>query len=309
MSQAETASTEMSMNPTRDDFAAMFEESIAESGTGEGRVVKGMVIAIEKDQAIIDVGLKTEGRVPLKEFTPPGRDPTLAVGDEVEVYLERVENAIGEALLSRDKARREESWNKLEKAYDKSERVTGAIVGRVKGGFTVDLDGANAFLPGSQVDIRPVRDIQPLMNMEQPFQILKMDRRRGNIVVSRRAVLEEDRAEQRQELVQNLAEGQIIEGVVKNITDYGAFVDLGGVDGLLARHGHGLAPGQSPNRGPADRRDRESPGDQGQSRDPAHLAGHEATSVGSVGGRRPQISGWRALYRTGHEHHRLWCLR
>ena len=233
MSHAETASTAASMNPTRDDFAAMFEESIAESGAGEGRVVKGTVIAIEKDQAIIDVGLKTEGRVPLKEFTPPGRDPSLAIGDEVEVYLERVENAIGEALLSRDKARREESWNKLEKAYEASERVTGAIVGRVKGGFTVDLDGANAFLPGSQVDIRPVRDIQPLMNLEQPFQILKMDRRRGNIVVSRRAVLEEDRAEQRQELVQNLAEGQIIEGVVKNITDYGAFVDLGGVDGLL----------------------------------------------------------------------------
>ena len=222
-----------SMNPTRDDFAAMLNETFGETGTGEGRVVKGTVIAIEKDQAIIDVGLKTEGRVPLKEFTPPGRDPTITVGDEVEVYLERVENAVGEALLSRDKARREESWNKLEKAHEANERVTGAIVGRVKGGFTVDLDGANAFLPGSQVDIRPVRDIFPLMNIEQPFQILKMDRRRGNIVVSRRAVLEEDRAEQRQELVQNLGEGQIIEGVVKNITDYGAFVDLGGVDGLL----------------------------------------------------------------------------
>jgi small subunit ribosomal protein S1 len=184
--------------------------------------------------AIVDVGLKVEGRVPLKEFMGPGgRDTPLGVGDEVEVYLERIETIMDEAVLSREKARREESWNRLEKGFEKAERVTGAIVGRVKGGFTVDLDGALAFLPGSQVDVRPVRDIYPLMNIEQPFQILKMDRRRGNIVVSRRAVLEEDRAEQRQELVANLHEGQIIDGVVKNITDYGAFVDLGGVDGLL----------------------------------------------------------------------------
>jgi len=222
-----------SLNPTRADFAALLEESFNERPATEGKVVKGRVIGIEKDQAIIDVGLKTEGRIALKEFASPGRDNQLKVGDEVEVYLERVETVMDEAILSRDKARREESWNRLEKAFEKSERVTGAIVGRVKGGFTVDLDGAAAFLPGSQVDIRPVRDIHPLMNIEQPFQILKMDRRRGNIVVSRRAVLEEDRAESRQELVKNLHEGQVIDGVVKNITDYGAFVDLGGVDGLL----------------------------------------------------------------------------
>jgi small subunit ribosomal protein S1 len=223
-----------SLNPTRADFASLLEESFLTKSSTEGKVVKGIVIAIEKDMAIVDVGLKVEGRVPLKEFMGPGgRDTPLGVGDEVEVYLERIETIMDEAVLSREKARREESWNRLEKGFEKAERVTGAIVGRVKGGFTVDLDGALAFLPGSQVDVRPVRDIYPLMNIEQPFQILKMDRRRGNIVVSRRAVLEEDRAEQRQELVANLHEGQIIDGVVKNITDYGAFVDLGGVDGLL----------------------------------------------------------------------------
>jgi small subunit ribosomal protein S1 len=222
-----------SVNPTRDDFAALLDQSLSETGAQEGSVVKGRVIAIENDVAVIDVGLKTEGRVPLKEFGSAGQPSKVVVGDEVEVYLERIENALGEAVLSRDKARREEGWNRLEKAFAANERVTGHIFGRVKGGFTVDLDGAVAFLPGSQVDVRPVRDIGPLLNVPQPFQILKMDRRRGNIVVSRRAVLEEDRAEQRSELVANLREGQIIEGVVKNITDYGAFVDLGGVDGLL----------------------------------------------------------------------------
>ena len=199
----------------------------------ESSVVKGTVVAIEKDMAVIDVGLKTEGRVPLNEFAGPGRESDLKVGDEVEVYLDRIENALGEAMLSRDKARREESWVKLEKAFDNNEKVDGVIFNQVKGGFTVDLDGAVAFLPRSQVDIRPIRDVAPLMNNPQPFQILKMDRRRGNIVVSRRTVLEETRAEQRQELVQNLEEGQVIDGVVKNITDYGAFVDLGGIDGLL----------------------------------------------------------------------------
>src|SRR6185295_12210246 len=185
------------------------------------------------DLAIIDVGLKTEGRVPLREFQSPGRDGKLVVGDEVEVYLGRIENALGEAVLSRDKARREEAWTRLEQSYSKNERVDGVIFGRVKGGFTVDLGGAVAFLPGSQVDIRPIRDVGGLMNVTQPFQILKMDRRRGNIVVSRRAIMEETRAEQRSELVQNLSEGQVVDGVVKNITDYGAFVDLGGIDGLL----------------------------------------------------------------------------
>jgi small subunit ribosomal protein S1 len=219
--------------PTRDDFAAMLDESLGGSDMMEGSVVKGIVVAIEKDLAVIDVGLKTEGRVALKEFAGPSHEITLKVGDEVEVYLERIENALGEAVISRDKARREESWVKLEKAFENNEKVEGMIFNAVKGGYTVDLDGAVAFLPRSQVDIRPIRDIGPLMGMPQPFQILKMDRRRGNIVVSRRTVLEETRAGQRQELVANLEEGQVIEGIVKNITDYGAFVDLGGIDGLL----------------------------------------------------------------------------
>jgi small subunit ribosomal protein S1 len=199
----------------------------------EGTVVKGKIVAIEKDLAIIDVGLKTEGRIAMKEFGQAGRDGTLKVGSEVEVYVDRVENAMGEAVLSREKARREESWVKLEEMHAKNERVEGVIFNQVKGGFTVDLEGAVAFLPRSQVDIRPIRDIGPLMNVPQPFQILKMDKRRGNIVVSRRAILEESRAEQRSEIVQQLEEGQIVDGVVKNITDYGAFVDLGGIDGLL----------------------------------------------------------------------------
>src|ERR687890_663499 len=217
-----------------EDFAALLEESFGRTEIQEGSVVKGLVVAIEKDVAVIDIGAKTEGRVALKEFVGPGRgDVPIVVGDEVEVYVERIENALGEAVISRDKARREESWVKLEKAFEGNERVQGVIFGRVKGGFTVDLNGAVAFLPRSQVDIRPVRDVGPLMGAPQPFQILKMDRRRGNIVVSRRTVLEESRAEQRSELVANLEEGQVIDGVVKNITEYGAFVDLGGIDGLL----------------------------------------------------------------------------
>jgi small subunit ribosomal protein S1 len=219
--------------PTREDFAALLEQSYGDNEAFEGSVIKGRVVAIEKDVAVIDIGLKTEGRVALKEFTGYGRDPAPAIGEEVEVYLERVENALGEAVISRDKARREESWVKLEKAFETNEKVEGVIFNQVKGGFTVDLDGAVAFLPRSQVDIRPIRDVGPLMNVPQPFHILKMDRRRGNIVVSRRTVLEESRAEQRHEIVANLEEGQVIDGVVKNITDYGAFVDLGGIDGLL----------------------------------------------------------------------------
>ncbi|MGH6754122.1 MAG: 30S ribosomal protein S1, partial [Bradyrhizobium sp.] len=217
----------------REDFAAMLDESFGTADAAEGSVIKGTVVAIEKDLAVIDVGLKTEGRVALKEFNGPGRENGIKVGDVVEVYLERIENALGEAVISRDKARREESWVKLEKSFEANEKVEGVIFNQVKGGFTVDLDGAVAFLPRSQVDIRPVRDVGPLMNINQPFQILKMDRRRGNIVVSRRTVLEESRAEQRHEIVQNLEEGQTVDGVVKNITDYGAFVDLGGIDGLL----------------------------------------------------------------------------
>lgn len=223
-----------SPNPSRDDFAAMLDESLGGAEGGfEGRVVKGTVTAVDNDHATIDVGLKSEGRVPLREFSSPGKPADLSVGDEVEVFVDRVENVNGEAMLSRDRARREAAWDVLEGEFEKEARVDGTIFGRVKGGFTVDLGGAVAFLPGSQVDVRPVRDVGPLMDIVQPFQILKMDRRRGNIVVSRRAILEETRAEQRSGLIQNLAENQVIEGVVKNITDYGAFVDLGGIDGLL----------------------------------------------------------------------------
>ncbi len=223
----------MSANASMEDFEALLNESFELVTPDEGSVVKGQVLAIEAGQAIIDIGYKMEGRIDLKEFAKPGHPPEIEVGDEVEVYLERVENARGEAVISREKARREEAWDRLEKAAEKEERVAGAIFGRVKGGFTVDLGGAVAFLPGSQVDVRPVRDATALMHIEQPFQILKMDRRRGNIVVSRRAILEESRAEQRAEIVGKLAEGDTVDGVVKNITEYGAFVDLGGVDGLL----------------------------------------------------------------------------
>ncbi len=223
----------MAQNTSMEEFEALLNESFEMDTPQEGTVVKGKVIAIEAGQAIIDVGYKMEGRVELKEFANPGEAPEVAVGDEVEVYLRAAENVKGEAVVSREMARREEAWDRLEKAHANEERVDGAIFGRVKGGFTVDLGGAVAFLPGSQVDVRPVRDAGPLMNIKQPFQILKMDRRRGNIVVSRRAILEESRAEQRAEVIGNLAEGQDVEGVVKNITEYGAFVDLGGVDGLL----------------------------------------------------------------------------
>jgi small subunit ribosomal protein S1 len=231
MSTAISESKELT--PTREDFAALLNETLSEEDAFEGSVVKGTVTAIEKDLAVIDVGLKMEGRVPLREFGLPGKPADLKVGDTVEVYLERMENALGEAVLSREKARREESWTRLEEKFNNKEQVEGVIFNKVKGGFTVDLDGAVAFLPGSQVDVRPVRDIGPLMHSPQPFKILKMDRRRGNIVVSRREILEATRAEQRSEIVSKLAEGQVIEGLVKNITDYGAFIDLGGIDGLL----------------------------------------------------------------------------
>ena len=228
-----TAAISKDLNPTRDEFAALLGETMSEDDVFEGSVVKGTVTAIEKDLAVIDVGLKMEGRVQLREFALPGQENALKVGDTVEVYIERTENALGEAVLSRDKARREESWVRLEQKFNNKEQVEGVIFNKVKGGFTVDLDGAVAFLPGSQVDVRPVRDMGPLMNSPQPFKILKMDRRRGNIVVSRREILEATRAEQRSEIVAKLAEGQVIDGLVKNITDYGAFIDLGGIDGLL----------------------------------------------------------------------------
>jgi len=225
--------TDTNFSPSRDDFAALLDETLQGRDLGEGQVVHGRVVGMEKDILIIDVGLKTEGRIPAREFGIGEGAVIPKVGDNVEVYLERVENALGEAVISRDKARREEAWTRLEIVFAEGQPVNGAIIGRVKGGFTVDLGGASAFLPGSQVDIRPVRDVGPLMGKEQPFAILKMDRPRGNIVVSRRAILEEARAEQRTELVGQLLEGEVREGVVKNITDYGAFVDLGGIVGLL----------------------------------------------------------------------------
>jgi small subunit ribosomal protein S1 len=229
MTQAQAAVRETG----RESFAALLEESLGSRESFEGTVVRGTVVSIDNDFAVVDVGLKSEGRVPLREFAAPGLASEVKVGDIVEVFVERMEDRNGDAMLSREKAKREESWLALDRAFQKQERVTGVIFGRVKGGFTVDLNGAVAFLPGSQVDIRPVRDVTPLLGTPQPFQILKMDRARGNIVVSRRAVLEESRAEARSELVAALKEGQILSGVVKNITDYGAFVDLGGVDGLL----------------------------------------------------------------------------
>jgi small subunit ribosomal protein S1 len=216
-----------------EDFAALLDATLGENTSFHGSVISGKVIRIDDDFAVVDVGLKSEGRVPLKEFAPQGQTPEIKVGDVIELFVERYEDRDGAIILSREKARREEAWTNLEKSFTAQVRVNGVIFGRVKGGFTVDLGGAVAFLPGSQVDIRPVRDVTPLMGSPQPFQILKMDRARGNIVVSRRAVLEETRAEQRSELIQGLKEGMVLDGVVKNITDYGAFVDLGGVDGLL----------------------------------------------------------------------------
>ncbi|OUW58562.1 MAG: 30S ribosomal protein S1 [Alphaproteobacteria bacterium TMED199] len=225
--------TETTAKPSQESFSELLDQSFQEMTSIEGSVVSGTVISIEKDMIIIDVGLKCEGRVPLREFGNNEEEAKINVGDTVEVYIERLEDINGQAILSREKARREEAWVNLEVALEKQQRVNGIIFGKVKGGFTVDLEGATAFLPGSQVDIRPIKDLGVLMGTPQPFQILKMDRRRGNIVVSRRAVLEDSRAEARTELVANLQEGQVLQGVIKNITDYGAFVDLGGVDGLL----------------------------------------------------------------------------
>tara|TARA_E500000178_G_scaffold50485_1_gene45921 strand:+ start:3970 stop:5751 length:1782 start_codon:yes stop_codon:yes gene_type:complete len=221
------------LNPTIDDFAALLDESMSKINLSEGTIIKGVVTALENDFVIVDVGLKTEGRVPLREFKSSAGQITPQVGEHVDVYLDRIENSNGEAVLSREKARRQESWNKLEKLHADGIRVEGVIFGRVKGGFTVDLDGAIAFLPGSQVDIKPVRDVGGMLNVSQPFQILKMDRKRGNIVVSRRAIIEESKGEINQELASSLEEGQALDGIVKNITDYGAFIDLGGMDGLL----------------------------------------------------------------------------
>lgn len=221
--------TEIKIPEMTENFEALLNEQFGNSGI-TGSVVKGTIIRLTTDFAMVDVGLKSEGRIPLREF---GQNAELKIGDQVEVFVDRYEDKDGNIVLSREKARREEAWIDLEKAMNAGERVNGVIFGRVKGGFTVDLSGAIAFLPGSQIDIRPIRDITPLMGITQPFQILKMDKVRGNIVVSRRVVLEETRAEARAELIDTLKEGSILDGVVKNITDYGAFIDLGGVDGLL----------------------------------------------------------------------------
>lgn len=215
---------------SKEDFASLLDEFMGGDKGLQGSVVSGTIVAIDDDSVTIDVGLKSEGRIALREF---GANADLKVGDKVDVFVDKYEDKDGQVVLSREKARREEAWVELEKSLEKGEQVIGTIFGRVKGGFTVDLNGAVAFLPGSQIDVRPIRDVTPLIGMAQPFQILKMDKLRGNIVVSRRAVLEESRSEQRSEIIKNLSEGQVVDGVVKNITDYGAFIDLGGVDGLL----------------------------------------------------------------------------
>lgn len=233
MTQTSTTNTSLQAPSSSEDFATLLDNSLAGKKSFEGSVVKGLIVGIHNDIAIIDVGLKSEGRVPLKEFAGHGRTAELRVGDTVDVYVERMEDKNGEALLSVEKARREAVWDELDKSYQDGVLVNGVIFGKVKGGFAVDLDGAVAFLPGSQVDIRPIRDIGPLMNIVQPFKLLKMDKARSNIVVSRRSVLEETRAGARSDLIANLSEGQVLAGIVKNITDYGAFIDLGGVDGLL----------------------------------------------------------------------------
>ncbi len=220
---------EFKMPEMTENFADLLNEQFGDNGI-LGTVVKGTIVKVSDDYVTVDVGLKSEGNIPLREF---GTNPELKVGDEVEVLVDRYEDKDGNIVLSREKARREEVWVDLEKSMNAGERVNGIIFGRVKGGFTVDLNGAIAFLPGSQIDIRPIRDITPLMGISQPFQILKMDKLRGNIVVSRRVVLEETRAEARAEIIDGIKEGSILDGVVKNITDYGAFIDLGGVDGLL----------------------------------------------------------------------------
>jgi small subunit ribosomal protein S1 len=217
----------------KESFAALLEDSMSGQLSFEGKVVRGLVVAIQNDFAIVDVGLKSEGRVPLKEINARGLGENIKVGDYLDVFVERIEDRNGDAMLSVEKARREAAWMELERAHETGVLVNGVIFGKVKGGFAVDLNGAVAFLPGSQVDIRPVRDVGPLMNLVQPFKLLKMDKSRSNIVVSRRSVLEESRAEARSELVSQLQENQVLDGIVKNITDYGAFIDLGGVDGLL----------------------------------------------------------------------------
>ncbi len=231
MDKALATSKANKVKTTNENFKELLEKSFEKEFKKVGSLVKGKVVAIEKDSVIIDIGYKSEGRVPIKEFTPPDKKPEL--GDEVEVFFENAENKFGDAVLSRERAKRETAWAVMEKALKNKDQVKGNIFSRVKGGFSVDLNDAVAFLPGSQVDVKVIKDNSYLLGTNQIFHILKMDRKRGNIVVSRRSVLEEGRAEAKKEMVSTLEEGQIMEGTVKNITDYGAFVDLGEMDGLL----------------------------------------------------------------------------
>ena len=216
-----------------ENFRELLEASLPEFKYKEGQIIKGTVLSIVNETVVVDVGLKAEGRIPIKEFHSPGEEHSVVVGDKYDVYLEKLENKEGEALLSRERARKEESWSNLERLQDKKEQVMGVITGRVKGGFAVDINGAVAFLPGSQVDLKPIKDISPLLNKPQPMIILKMDKLRGNIVVSRRVLLEESRKADRSKLLSDINEGDKLKGCVKNITDYGVFVDLGGMDGLI----------------------------------------------------------------------------
>ncbi len=292
-----------------EDFASLLDETLGNDTGFDGSVVTGRVVRLTDEFAIVDVGLKCEGRVALKEFGPPGAKPDVKPGDLIELYVERYEDRDGAIVLSREKARREEAWTNLEKAFEGQQRVNGTIYGRVKGGFTVDLGGAVAFLPGCQVDIRPVRDVTPLMGTPQPFQILKMDRARGNIVVSRRAVLEETRAEQRSELIQGLKEGMILDGVVKNITDYGAFVDLGGVDGLLHVTDIAWRRINHPSEALQIGQQVKVQVIRFNSETQRISLGHEAVGGRSLGRRRRQVSAGRKIHRPRHQHHRLRRLR
>jgi small subunit ribosomal protein S1 len=290
--------------PSREDFAKLLEESFTQGSCRKGPSSKERSFGIEKDLAVIDVGAKTEGRVPIREFTGPGRQNDLKVGDTVEVYLERVENALGEAVLSRDKARREESWGKLEKAFNNNEKVQGVIFNQVKGGFTVDLDGAVAFLPRSQVDIRPIRDVSPLMNQPQPFQILKMDRRRGNIVVSRRTVLEETRASSARSWCRTSKRARSSTAWSRTSpTTVRSWISVAST--ASSCHRHRLAARQSSDRGAQYRAAGEGQDHQDQPRDPPHLARHEAAAGRSLAGHRGEISDRRALQGPRHQHHRL----
>ncbi|MBK0001852.1 30S ribosomal protein S1 [Erwinia sp. S43] len=216
-----------------ESFAQLFEESLKEIETRPGSIVRGVVVAIDKDVVLVDAGLKSESAIPAEQFKNAAGELEIQVGDEVDVALDAVEDGFGETLLSREKAKRHEAWITLEKAYEDAETVTGIINGKVKGGFTVELNGIRAFLPGSLVDVRPVRDTLHLEGKELEFKVIKLDQKRNNVVVSRRAVIESENSAERDQLLENLQEGMEVKGIVKNLTDYGAFVDLGGVDGLL----------------------------------------------------------------------------